>query len=38
VAWGTVATQSQQGGFATVLLLLGLGFVLLLRVKVPDRA
>ncbi len=38
VAWGTVATQSQQGGFATVLLLLGLGFVLLLRVKVPPPA
>jgi MFS transporter, UMF1 family len=34
VAWGTVATQSQQGGFATVLILLGLGFALLLRVKV----
>jgi UMF1 family MFS transporter len=37
VAWGTVATQSQQGGFATVLILLGLGFLLLLRVKVPER-
>jgi UMF1 family MFS transporter len=37
VAWGTVATQSQQGGFATVLLLLGVGFLLLLRVKVPER-
>lgn len=37
VAWGTVATQSQQGGFATVLLLLGLGFLLLLGVKVPAR-
>lgn len=37
VAWGTVATQSQQGGFATVLILLGLGFLLLLGVKVPAR-
>jgi UMF1 family MFS transporter len=37
VAWGTVATQSQQGGFATVLILLGLGFLLLLRVRVPDE-
>jgi UMF1 family MFS transporter len=38
VAWGTVATQSQQGGFATVLILLGVGFLLLLGVKVPERA
>jgi UMF1 family MFS transporter len=38
VAWGTVASGSQQGGFATVLILLGLGFLLLLRVKVPDQA
>jgi methyl-accepting chemotaxis protein len=38
VAWGTVATQSQQGGFATVLILPGLGFVLLLGVKVPGNA
>ena len=38
VAWGTIATKSQQGGFATVLLLLGLGFLLLLRVKVAQRA
>jgi UMF1 family MFS transporter len=37
VAWGTVATGSQQGGFATVLILLGLGFLLLLRVKVPGQ-
>jgi UMF1 family MFS transporter len=36
VAWGTLATNSQQGGFATVLILLGLGFVLLARVKVPG--
>ncbi len=35
VAWGTLATQSQQGGFATVLLLLGAGFAVLLGVKVP---
>jgi UMF1 family MFS transporter len=38
VAWGTLATQSQQGGFATVLILLGAGFVVLLNVKVPERA
>jgi UMF1 family MFS transporter len=37
VAWGTVATKSQQGGFATVLILLAVGFLLLLRVKVPER-
>lgn len=37
VAWGTVATQSQQGGFAMVLLLLGAGFVALLFVKAPLR-
>ncbi len=36
VAWGTVATGSQQGGFATVLILLAAGFLLLLRVKVPE--
>jgi UMF1 family MFS transporter len=36
VAWGTVATGSQQGGFATVLLLLGSGFLLLLTVKAPP--
>lgn len=33
VAWGTIATGSQRGGFATVLLLLGSGFLLLLTVK-----
>ncbi len=37
VAWGTLATGSQQGGFATVLGLLGAGFVLLLFVKAPRR-
>ena len=37
VAVGTQLTQSQQGGFATVLILLGLGFLLLLGVKVPAR-
>lgn len=35
VAWGTIASGSQQGGFATVLLLLGAGFLLLLTVKAP---
>jgi UMF1 family MFS transporter len=37
VAIGTGLTQSQQGGFATVLLLLGAGFALLLAVKVPRE-
>lgn len=37
VAWGTVATQSQQGGFATVLLLLAGGFLVLLTVDAPRR-
>lgn len=37
VAWGTLATQSQQGGFATVLILLGAGFLMLLTVKAPQR-
>ncbi len=37
VAWGTIATGSQQGGFATVLLLLGSGFLLLLTVKAPHH-
>jgi UMF1 family MFS transporter len=37
VAWGTLATRSQQGGFATVLLLLGAGFLVLLTVRVPAR-
>lgn len=35
VAWGTIATGSQQGGFATVLGLLAAGFFLLLFVKSP---
>lgn len=35
VAWGTIATGSQQGGFATVLGLLAAGFLLLLTVKAP---
>lgn len=37
VAWGTLASGTQQGGFATVLLLLGSGFLLLLTVKAPHR-
>ena len=37
VAWGTIASGSQQGGFATVLLLLGAGFLLLLTVKAPHH-
>lgn len=37
VAWGTLATGSQQGGFATVLGLLAAGFLLLLTVKAPRR-
>lgn len=37
VAWGTIATGSQRGGFAAVLLLLGAGFLLLLTVKAPHR-
>jgi MFS transporter, UMF1 family len=37
VAWGTIATQSQQGGFAMVLLLLAAGFVALLFVKAPPH-
>lgn len=35
VAWGTIATGSQRGGFATVLLLLVSGFLMLLTVKAP---
>ena len=35
VAWGTTATQSQQGGLAGVFLLLGAGFALLLTVDAP---
>ncbi len=35
VAWGTVATGSQQGGFATTLFLLGAGFAMLLMVRAP---
>ncbi|WP_199554434.1 MFS transporter [Sandaracinobacteroides hominis] len=38
VAWGTIATQSQQGGFATVLVLLLAGFGMLLTVNAPKRA
>ncbi|WP_235890412.1 MFS transporter [Sandaracinobacter neustonicus] len=37
VAWGTIASGSQQGGFATVLALLLAGFALLLTVKVPRH-
>lgn len=37
VAWGTIASGSQQGGFATILGLLAAGFALLLTVKVPAR-
>lgn len=37
VAWGTLATQSQQGGFAGVFLLLGAGFAMLLTVNAPRR-
>lgn len=37
VAWGTLLTQSQKGGFATVLIPLAVGFGLLLRVKVPRH-
>jgi UMF1 family MFS transporter len=36
VALGTMWTGSQQGGIAMVLLLLGAGFALLLRVRVPG--
>ncbi len=37
VAWGTLATQSQQGGFIGVFLLLAAGFALLLTVQAPRR-
>lgn len=37
VNWGTKATQSQQGGFATVTILLGVGFLGLLFVRGGGR-
>jgi UMF1 family MFS transporter len=37
VAVGTTLMQSQQGGFATVLLLLAAGFAILLFVRAPRR-
>lgn len=36
VAWGTRASGSQQGGFATILLLLAVGFAVLLTVQAPP--
>jgi UMF1 family MFS transporter len=38
VAWGTIATGSQQGGFAMVLLLLAAGFATLLFVRPPPSS
>ncbi len=38
VAWGTLATGTQQGGFATVLILLVAGFVGLLFVRTPASS
>lgn len=38
VAWGTVATGTQQGGFAMVLLLLAAGFIGLLFVRPPASS
>ncbi|MFN3371574.1 MAG: MFS transporter [Sphingomonadaceae bacterium] len=38
VAWGTIATGTQQGGFAMVLLLLAAGFVALTFVRAPASS
>lgn len=38
VAWGTLATGTQQGGFAMVLILLGAGFAGLLFVRTPPSS
>jgi UMF1 family MFS transporter len=38
VAWGTIATGTQQGGFATVLVLLAAGFIALSFVRPPPSS